>query len=167
MAENRRSEGHLITLNVTAASDIAAGMPVAISGTLAYNLQSGVTGLGNTATLNYNFIGISDQLISGGQCPITVWGDGVFRLQMSSACTTGNLKPGNPVWAASAVGMVITLGATGDAVLGTLIQGDWNATGQLFYDIKINPARLRWSTRGFAAVTGSAAMPLAFPQLSF
>lgn len=175
MAENRKSEGRLVTLFLTAASNIDAGALVGVSGLLAYNLSSGTTGLGNTATLGYNFIGISDDDISAGQCPITVWVEGVFTIPLSSASTSGLLTPGNPVWASSGTlaaqftntnAMAIHPGNTGDAPIGSLVGARQN-TAAGFVDVKINPARWRWSVLGNGGTTAtSPCVPLAFPQFT-
>ena len=70
MAENRKSEGLLVTLQFcTAISAIPAGTPLALkTGTNnIYTLGLSVTGLTNTANLGGQFIGISDADISAGE----------------------------------------------------------------------------------------------------
>jgi predicted RecA/RadA family phage recombinase len=169
MAENRKSEGKLVTVFLTAASNIDAGSMVGVSGLLAYNLSSATVGLGNTATLGYNFIGIADDDITAGRCPINVWVEGVFTLALSSASTSGLLTPGNPVWAGSGAGsgaMVILPGNTGDVCVGSLVNARQN-TAVGFVDVKINPARWRWSVLNNGGTTATAGcMPLAFPQFT-
>ena len=172
MSENRKSEGLLLTLeNVTAASNIAAGKLVAISGHTIYTLDSASTGFGNTGTMNYNFIGILDESISAGQSPITVWTEGVFQLPIDTAATSGNLYAGFPVaWGTSGV---TTPGVEGDASIGTIVGmetfgntggGSVKESGVAL--IYIRPMALNWTIFATAALSATGPMPGAFPQLA-
>lgn len=167
MAEQRKSEGLLVTLEaVTAASNMAAGTLVALSGTLAYTHSSATTGFGATATMGYNFVGILDETVSAGQSPITVWTDGVFKLPLNSASTSGNIYAGLPVWTVSGT-EVGTPGSNGAMSIGTLvgIEGaTWGATGAGYVYVKIRPGAVNWTIAATAALSSTAPLPGAFPQ---
>lgn len=166
MSENLRSEGIRVTLeNVTAASNIAAGQLVGVSGHTVYTLDSGTTGLGNTATLGYRFIGILDDAVSGGESPVTVITDGVFELQLSSGAISGNLYCGLPVGWES--GRVHTPGAQGDASIGTLVgMSTWGSTAVGYVQVKIRPMALNMTIFAAAALSATAPLPGAFPELA-
>lgn len=169
MAEQRKSEGALVTLeNVTAASNIAAGSMVGVSGTLLYSLSSATINL--TATLGYAFVGILDESISAGQSPITIWTEGVFAIQIASGATDANLFPGQPVWSDGS-GYVTTPGAEGDAAVGTIV-GISNATfggtgaADIRAYVKIRPMGFNWTIAATSALSSTAPLPGAFPALA-
>jgi len=168
MAEQRLSMGKLLTLeHVAAASNIGAGQMVGISGVSIYTLNSGTTGFGATATQGYRFIGILDDSVSAGQVPITVWTDGVFLMDLNPGSISGSLYPGKPVWAES--GVVTTPGANGDMAIGTLVGiqgGTWGATGAGRVRVRIRPGALNWTIALASALSSTAPLPGAFPELS-
>lgn len=167
MSEQRKSEGHLVTFeNCTAASNIAAGAMLGISGTTIYSLTSAT--INTTATLGYSFIGINDDNISANQSPVTVWADGVFKLPLATASVSGNLYPGLPVWSDGS-GAMITPGPEGDAAVGTLVGilgGTWGATGAGYVFVKIRPMAYNWTIAATAALSSTAPLPGAFPELA-
>lgn len=155
MSENRRSEGTLVTLMFcTAASNIPAGTPLACGSatSLVYTLGLTTTGFGMTGNIGGYFIGISDQDLSAGQSPITVWTEGVFELTASSAWTTAYI--------ADAVspdsGKVCTVThVTGTRPLGSYIPaGTGERSGRTIL-VKINPAVWDWNTLGLANISGT------------
>jgi len=166
--EQRKSEGRLVTLeNVTAASNIVAGAMVAMSGTLVYTMSSGTTGYNETATF-YNFIGVLDQAVSAGQCPITVWTEGVFSFDLATASISGNLYPGQPVWCTDSgthgreVG---TAGVNGAHCVGSLVgMQTWGSTASTPVQVKINTKI--WSIASTAALTATSPTPGGFPALA-
>ncbi len=171
MVEQRKSEGKLVTLeNVTAASNIASNTMIAVSGSLVYTLSSGTTGFGNTATMGYSFVGILDESISAGQSPITVWTEGVFQIPLATASTSGNLYPGQPVWATDSgthgqeVG---TPGVDGDMSIGTLVgMTTWGSTASTPVMVKIRPGGFNWTIAATVALSSTAPLPGAFPPLA-
>lgn len=168
MSENRLSEGQLVTYyNVTAASNIVAGAMVATTGTLVYTMSSGTTGYGETGTF-YNFLGVTDEALSAGQSPITVWTEGVFKFELATASVSGNLYPGRPVWCTDSgthgkeVGSV---GVNGTQSVGTLVgMSTWGSTAVGYVDVKIN-TRI-WTIAATAALSSTAPLPGAFPALA-
>jgi len=95
MSEKTFNEGMLVTLKVTAASNMSAGDMVGISGTIAYSLSSAT--INNTAVLGYTFAGILDEDISAAQCPINVWTQGVFTMLLASGATAAQVLMVMPV----------------------------------------------------------------------
>ena len=170
MAEQRKSEGRLVTLeNVTAASNITAGQMVAVSGTLLYTLSSATNGFGDTATQGYHFVGILDESVSAGQSPITVWTEGVFLLPLNSAATSGNINIGQPVWAISGTNQVGTPGSNGDMSVGSLVGiqgGTWQNTAAGRVYVKIRPGGFNWTIAATAGLSATAPLPGAYPPLA-
>lgn len=167
--ETMRDRGGLLTLeHVTAASNMAAGTLVALSGTHAYTLSSGSTGLGSTGgTLGYHFIGVLDVSVSAGQCPITVWTEGIFKLPLASGAISGSIYPGKPVWAAT--GLATTPGATGDMCIGSIVGiagGTYGATGAGYVHVKIRPGALNWTIAATSALSATGPLPGSFPELA-
>ena len=166
MSETMKHEGMLLTLKVTAASNMSAGDMVGISGTLAYSLGSAT--IDNTAVLGYAFAGILDEDISAGQCPINVFTEGVFKMKLASGATDANILPGWPVWTDGS-GYVTTPGPNGDACIGTLVgiqTGTWSATGggvakNVF--VKIAPIMYKWSVASPASLTATAPIAGGYP----
>jgi len=168
MSEKTFNEGMLVTLKVTAASNMSAGDMVGISGTIAYSLSSAT--INNTAVLGYTFAGILDEDISAAQCPINVWTQGVFTMLLASGATAAQVLPNQPVWADGA-GNVTMIGTDGDACIGKLVgvhNGTWSATGggvaKRVY-VKINPMMFNWSI-AMAGVSATGPIQGAFPALS-
>jgi len=144
--ENRRSEGKLVTLQFcTAASNIPAGTPLGCNTAtnMLYTLGNATTGFAFTGSLGNYFIGVSDQNLSAGQSPVTIWTDGVFEFTAASAWTTAPV--GVPVMADS--GRVVTnTGISGDAPLGSYIPaGTGERSGSTVF-VNIKPVMWRWST---------------------
>lgn len=169
MAEQRISEGLLVTLKLTAASNMSAGDMVGVSGHTVYSLSSAT--VNNTATLGYNFAGILDEDISAGQSPITVWTKGVFKLPIASGVTDANLMPGYPVWCDGS-GHVTTPGAEGDYAIGTLVamsNQTWGGSGGavVYAHVRIRPGLYESTIAAtLAALSATAPLPGAFPQLA-
>lgn len=165
MAETRRSEGTLVTLQFcTAASNIPAGTPLACasaSNTI-YTLGLSTTGLGMTAGLGSYFIGIADQDLSANQSPVTVWVAGVFELTASSAWTTAYV--GDAVGADS--GRVCTNAyIVGNPPIGSYIPAGTGERSGATIHVKINPAVWRWTTVGAVTISGTAVYQgTAFPR---
>ena len=166
--EQRKSEGRLVTLeNVTAASNIVAGAMVATSGTLVYTMSSGTTGYGETGTF-YKFIGVLDEAVSAGQCPITVWTESVFSFDLDPVSNSGTLLPGNPVWCSDSGThgrMVINTGVDGAHCVGTLVSmATWGSTASTPVQVKINTDI--WTIAASAAITATAPNAGGFPALA-
>ena len=179
MAENRRSDGVLTTFeNCTAISNIPAGTPVAIRNqTSGYaadicTLGHDVAALTASDLCGYSFIGVLDEDVSAGECPVTVWTEGVFRFQFASSVATAQCHPGAPVFAES--GQTVNIhagGPTGDVAIGSMVNLMWSAgavvpgmgaavtgtrhTGKPYVDVRIKPGVFRWGTV-IAAATASA-----------
>ena len=155
MAENRRSEGRLVTLQFcTALSNIPAGTPLGVrSGTnVITTLGLSVTGLTNTANLGGVFIGISDQDLSANVGPVSVWVEGVFELTASSAWTTAYI--GQPVLADS--GTVVTdAHTTGIPPIGSYIPAGAGERSGRTVLVKIRPMMWNWDTVGVASLSGT------------
>ena len=155
--ENLISEGKLVTLeNCTAASNISAGrmVGVATGASMVYTFANETTGMESTGGAHgMRFIGILDDDVSAGQCPVTVWTEGVFDLQLQSAISTAALI-GRPVWGAvSGTGnLVTTLGTTtGSYPIGSVV-GLTNGTSGEYVRVKIKPGAFRWGS--WNSVTG-------------
>jgi hypothetical protein len=122
---------------------------------LVYTFCNETAGLSGTAgAAGMRFIGILDDDVSAGQCPVTVWTEGVFELTLQSAITTAALI-GRPVWGAiSGTGnLVTTLGpATGSLPIGSVV-GLTNGTSGQTVNVKIMPGAFRWGA--FGTVTGT------------
>jgi len=166
MAENRRSEGRLVTLQFcTAASNIPAGTPLAVASatSLVYTLGLSTTGFGMTAGMGSYFVGISDEDLSAGDSPVTVWVEGVFELTASSAWTTAYV--GAAVMADS--GRVCTVGAlmSGQAPIGSYIKANATveASGRTIL-VKIRPAVWNWSTYNVQSNLTSGLQGTTFPR---
>ena len=154
--ENRRSEGRLVTLQYcTAISNIPAGTPLGLlTGTNnIYTLGKDTTGLSNTANLGGAFIGISDEDLSAGDSPVTVWTEGVFEMTASSAWATGYI--GDAVEADS--GKVVTDAYTvGNASIGSYIPaGSGERSGKTVL-VKIRPIMWEWDTIGAVDISGTS-----------
>jgi len=169
LAEQRLSEGVLVTLeSVTAASNMSAGDMVGLSGTMAYSLSSATINV--TATLGYSFVGILDEDISAGHCPVTVWTEGIFRIPLASGAIEANIVAGFPVWSDGS-GYATTPGAEGDAAIGTIVgisNGTYASTGSADIDVfvKIRPMAFNWTIAATAALSSTAPLPGAFPELA-
>jgi predicted RecA/RadA family phage recombinase len=169
MSETRLSEGKLVTLEaVTAASNIAAGAMVGVSGTLLYTLSSATINV--TATLGYSFVGILDEDISAGQSPVTVWAEGIFMLPVASGAADANLMPGYPVWSDGS-GYVTTAGPEGDAAVGTIVgmsNATYGSTGgaAIYAYVRIRPMAFNWTIAATAALSATAPLPGSFPELA-
>jgi len=171
MSENRVSEGVLVMLeNATCVSAIDGGTPIgicAVTGATNVVATLGRTGgvVTGTARLGQCFIGVLDQDIAtgAGDDGINVWVKGVFSFQLSSACTTGMIYPGSPIWADSGL-VVVTPGSECDIPIGTIMRrpptpGALTATmftGRPYVDVKINPAVFRWTSRISPGCTASS-----------
>ena len=149
--ENLISEGKLVTLDgCTAASNIAAGRMVAVDtgASMLYTFTSEVAGLTGTGGAHgMRFIGVLDDDVSAGQCPVTVWTEGVFEFTLQSGITTAALI-GRPVWGAvSGTGnLVTTLGTTtGSYPIGSVV-GLTNGTSGQTVRVKIMPGAFRWGS---------------------
>lgn len=167
MPENMISEGIVIALdNATAASNIAAGRMVAVNtgASTIYSYDRETAGLSGTGGgFGMRFIGVLDEAVSAGQCPVVVWTEGVFEFVLQSAITTAALI-GRPVFGAASGGgaLVTTLcgaGHTGTLPVGSVVgvnnngaAGTYGTSGSTV-KVKINPGALRWG--GFAAATGT------------
>ena len=114
--------------------------------------------------MGYHFVGITDENYSAGDCPVTVWTKGVFRLQSTvDENSATNLHAGHPVFADS--GMVVNIGrasVTGDIAIGSIVSRPISGTST-WLDVKINPAMFRWSVFAGAGPTASANPVFAFP----
>ena len=167
--ETRMSEGKLVTLeNVTAASNLTAGDMIAVSGHMVYSLSSAT--IATTATLGYSFVGVLDENVSAGQSPITVWTEGIFKFPLASGATEANIMPGLPVWCDGS-GYVTTPGAQGDAAVGTIVgisNATYGSTGgaAVYVYVKIRPMEYNWTIAVTAALSSTAPLPGAFPELA-
>lgn len=153
MPENRRGEGRLVVLeNCTAASNIVGGTMIAVGSgaNQALSFSSETTGLTSTGGgMGVRFVGILDDDVSAGQCPIAVWTDGIFELQLASSITTAALI-GRPVYACISGGglLVQTLGAvTGTIPVGTVVGLAAGTSGQ-YVRVKITPGAYNWGIFG-------------------
>lgn len=169
MAENLVSEGKLVTLvNATAASNIAAGIMVGVNTGVntIYSLSRETTGLAGTGgTFGCRFLGVLDATVSGGQSPITVWAEGVFRFQLATAISTAAFI-GMPVYAplSGAGDRVGTVGdgpLTGSLPIGTVVGVSTANAGNTsggWVDVRIMPGAYRWGIygRADAIATGNA-----------
>jgi len=175
MAENRRSEGRLVTLEgATAASNIVAGSMVGTSGVtghLVYTLSSSTVGLGLSGNLGQCFLGVLDEDVSAGDSPITVWTEGVFEFELSTAALSGALYLGAPVWASDSgtVGQEVNIiGETGSHAIGTLVGAPaWATTSVGHVQVKISPAMYHWSYYQPAATATNIANPFQYPPAVF
>lgn len=172
MAQNRRSEGVLLTIEATAASNIVAGTPVAIGTALGgshlvYTLGVSPVNLSGTGKeLGHRFIGVLDESVSAMDCPITIWTEGIFRFQVSTANATGNAFQFVPAGPDS--GMSILYGdaafLTAGACIGTVL-GVQNAeaSSQGYVDVRITPAVWRWTIYNANDLTAVAPQALCWP----
>ena len=155
--ENRLSEGSIVTLECTAASNIVAGRMVAVNtgASMVYSFVHTTVGLSGTAgAMGMRFVGVTDDDVSAGQCPITVWTEGVFEFTLHSAISTAALI-GRPVWGAvsGAGNLVTTLGPnTGSLPIGSVV-GLTNGTSGQTVNVKIKPGAFRWGA--WNSVTGT------------
>lgn len=163
MAENRMSEGELVTLvGATAASNIAAGCMVGIAtgGNAVFSLDRESVGLTNSARAGGTFIGVLDETVVEGQSPITVWTQGVFKFRLNSETTmTGSAAIGKPVFAQTSGGgaLVDYTGTTGDQAVGTVVGYDLGIEISCGYvRIKISPASFNWGCFGIAQAGASS-----------
>jgi len=163
---NDSRDGLVTLINSTAASNIAAGTPLAIGtgGGAIYTLGDNVVNFSATALMGYHFIGIADQNYSAGDCPVTVWTKGVFRLQTTADGNSAtNCHAGQAVFASS--GSVVRVGAaatTGDMAIGSIVSRPLSGSNT-WCDVKINPSMFRWSVFAGAGPTASANPVFAFP----
>ena len=167
MAENKRNEGYLVTLQgAWAASNIAAGTPVqgASATNAVYTLGVSTTGAG-TGHNGQRFLGVLAHSVSASDTPITVYTKGVFKFLTAGTFTATNMDNGNPVWPNS--GMIVqsrkgTL--TGDAAIGTIVGREAaTITSGNYIKVKINPGSYRWMYCAPASVTATSLPALSFP----
>lgn len=152
--ETRRSEGRLVTLQFcTAASNIPAGTPLAVMSatSLIYTLGLSTTGFGASGGIGLYFAGISDEDLSAGDSPVTLWVDGVFELTASSAWTTAYV--GDAVMPDSGKVVAITP-ITGNASIGSYIPAGTGERSGTTVLVKIKPAIWNWITMG-GSVSGT------------
>lgn len=159
-------DGLVTLVNSTAASSILAGTPVAVGTGVASVYTLGVSTPGNSASAlqGYHFAGITDRDYAAGECPVTVWTKGVFKLYTQAAgISATNLHPGQAVFTDS--GRIVNIGAaatTGDLAIGTVV-GRPASGSSSWCDVKINPGLFRWSVFAGAGPTASANPVFAFP----
>jgi len=155
MAENRRSEGTLVTMQFcTAMSNIPAGTPLGIltATNQVFTLGHDPAGFSCTGNLGGHFIGIADMSISAGQAIFGVWTEGVFELTASSAWTTAYV--GHPVTGDSGT-VVTTVHVIGTPPIGSYIgAGTGERSGRTVL-VRINPAMWRWTTLGDVGLSGT------------
>jgi hypothetical protein len=164
--ENRRSEGRLVTLQFcTAASNIPAGTPLACASASStiYTLGASTTGFGMSGGMDSYFIGISDQDLSAGQSPVTVWVEGVFELTANSAWVTAYV--GNAVFADSGKVVAMVGKASGICPIGSYIPAGTGERSGRTVLVKINPCVWRWSTYSQSANQASGIQGTAFPRV--
>ena len=144
MSENYRSEGRIVTLeNATAASNIAAGTPVAIAtaANSVYTLGRTVTGFSGTGqSMGSRFIGVLDEAVSAGQSPINVIAQGVFQFTMSSAITTAYI--GIPVFGDSGQVVEVVGSLTGTLSIGTIVGVPTGELSGQVVQVRIHPGAL-------------------------
>jgi hypothetical protein len=117
-----------------------------------------------TAGLGHHFIGITDEDVSAGQCPINVWIEGVFELTASSAWTTAYV--GHPVFPDSGKVCIQQAAAvsTGDAPIGSYIPFRSGEVSGRTILVRINPMVWRHNTFGHLADSASGIQGGAFPR---
>ncbi len=155
MSENRRSEGRLVTLQFcTAASNIPAGTPLAVMSatSLIYTLGLSTTGFGATAGIGSYFAGISDEDLSAGDSPVTLWVEGVFELTAASAWSTAYV--GDAVMPDSGR-VCVVVGVTGTPPIGSYIPAGTGERSGTTILVKIKPAIWEWDTYGLANISGT------------
>jgi len=173
MAEPMKNDslGGLVTLlNSTAASNMVAGTLVAIgtATNTVWTLGANITGLVCSALAGYHFVGVTDTDYSAGDCPVTVFTEGVFRMYTASTgISATNLYPGQAVFAGEGTGngRIVMVGlavTTGDMAIGTVV-GRPNSGSSSWCDVKINPARWRWASALQNTPTATANPVLGFP----
>lgn len=184
MAWNRISEGALVTFeDCSALSNIPAGTLVGLAGqisggvgiTQVGTLGDTVAGISATAWgLGMHFIGVTDEALSAGDSPVTVWTQGVFKLQIASGSIDASMFAGHPVWAHSGNSILIDEAGNGtaDAPIGTIVGFptgtlSTGGAGQLNYVfVKIRPAAYRWTIYNSsltAATSATAPEALCWP----
>ncbi len=179
----------LVTLDhCTAFSNIVAGTPLVIDssgGVASCNIFSmgnttGMTDTQATALLGSHFIGVLAADVSAGDCPVSLWTEGVFQFLTLSSTVSSKVAPGWAVFAAptgdfanSALQVSIGTGLVHDAAIGTLVNNiasEVTAVGGKPCHVKINPAVWRWTTwvgseLAGAYATASQAAPMSWPKL--
>ena len=172
-----RDKGALLVVPATAASNIVAGTMVGIiTGVAAnteqvYSLAADVTGFSCTALKGYHFMGVLDDNVSAGECPIAIWTEGVFEFTIDGDSNSGLGFAGLPVYASTggAGVQVSTTGNTGDMAIGTLVReplakaAGAGVTGTTAL-VKINPGAWRWSI-SLPSNTASSVKCLSWPPL--
>ena len=165
MAENRISEGRLVTLEgATAASNIVAGTMVGLNtgSNSIYSYSRETAGFSGTAgAFGMRFIGILDEDVSAGQCPVTVWTEGVFRLRFQLGNSGAAAFVGRPVFACSSGGGLLVSTNSGGAAgnptgtnpIGTVVAWGVSGTAGDWLDVKINPGAFLWGSN-MIATTG-------------
>jgi len=174
MAENRISEGELVTIDhATAASNIAAGRFVAIDtgSNQIYSCDHESVGFSGSALAGARCLGVLDEDVSAGQCPITVWTKGVFKFRINSGSTfSATAMIGHPVFASVSGGgfRVDHTGTTGDVSLGTVVGlpvGTTEPSGS-YVRVKINPGAFRWGVYGVQTATVAMYFGNVWPPLT-
>lgn len=172
MSENLVSEGRLLTLEgATAFSNIAAGRLVVVA-TGINSIFSGdreAASNSSTAMIGGACLGILDEAVSAGQEPITVWTEGVFRLQLASSSTlSATAMIGKPVYIVNSGGgaLVDTTAVTGDYPVGTIVGiPDGLEPSGKFVNVKITPGAFRWGVFGVQTATQANNFGHVFPPL--
>jgi len=162
MSENLISEGRLITLEgATAGSNIAAGRMICVDSgrNTLFTACRETSGFTATAKAGGRFIGILDESVSAGQEPISVWTEGVFKLQLCSASTlSATAMIGKPVYLSNSGSgnLVDCTAVTGDLAIGTIVgmPGGTEPSGA-YINVKITPGAFRWGV--FGVQTGTVA----------
>lgn len=167
MSETLKRGAGLLTLeDCTAASNFAAGTPLMIgtATNTVYSMGTQTTGHGCTGLLGYHFIGICDKAYSAGDCPITVWTKGVFKMYTHGDNSATAVQPGYAVFAQS--GLNVYLGITvdtGDVAIGSVVSQPASASSS-WLDVKINPGRYRFMYYTPNSVTATSTPAMGFPK---
>jgi hypothetical protein len=168
----RLGDGKLLTFDqCTAASNIEGGMAATRN---IYTLGVTTTGLSTSGVgvspqiPGYSFIGITDKSYSAGECPVSVWTEGVFKFMCVSGQESADVAIGWPVYADSGLMVSVGTGNTSDASIGTLVNRPAETTGSAVIFVRIAPAVYRWTRWvgcyvGVAYATATQAVPFAWP----
>jgi len=162
----------MVTLMVSAASNIDAGTMVAVlSGTAAgavnklFTLGDATTGFGNTGILGHSFIGVLEKSVSANESPITVFTEGVYRFLTDADWSSTANNIGHAVGISSGKTIVGYAGVeTGEAFIGTLVKPAPAPLSAQYVDVKIKPAVWRWTVHAPADSTASASRALSWPK---
>jgi len=169
LRSNNNTDGLLTLTECTAASNIAAGTPVALltGSNMIYTLGDSTPGFSCTALMGHHFIGITEEDYSAGDSPITVWTEGVFKMYTLAGCSATNTTNTlcQAVFADS--GRVAQVGhatTTGDAAIGTLVIPAASGSASWF-GVKINPAMWRRMAYMPNSCTATSNAALGFPKI--